>query len=232
LAVRFLRQRRGISLAVIATLTLGIGGTSALFSVVYAVLLRPLAVADPERVMMVYQQDLLVRADGDLTGLVPAIREVVWSLDPQVALSDIEPLSQTLAASLARPRFTTLLFGGFAALAVVLACVGIHGVLSYAVTQRPRELGIRLALGAPRRRVLGQIVGQSLALTLVGVGFGLAGGLGLTRLLSGLPFGVAPTDPAVFAATAISLAAVGVVASCVPARRASRVDPMVALRSE
>jgi predicted permease len=163
---------------------------------------------------------------------VPAIREVVWSLDSQVALSDIEPLSHTLAASLARPRFTTLLLGGFAALGVVLACVGIHGVLSYAVTQRTRELGIRLALGAPRRRVLGQIVGQSLALTLVGIGIGLAGGLGLTRLLRSLLFGVAPTDPAVFAATAVSLAAVGLAASCLPARRASRVDPMIALRSE
>ncbi|HEY7505024.1 MAG TPA: ABC transporter permease [Gemmatimonadales bacterium] len=192
----------------------------------------PPAVYPPIAQVPVASASLLVRAEGDLTGLVPAIREVVWSLDPQVALSDIEPLSHTLAASLARPRFTTLLLGGFAALGVVLACVGIHGVLSYAVTQRTRELGIRLALGAPRRRVLGQIVGQSLALTLVGIGIGLAGGLGLTRLLRSLLFGVAPTDPAVFAATAVSLAAVGIAASCLPARRASRVDPMIALRSE
>ena len=175
---------------------------------------------------------LLVRAEGDLTRLVPAIREVVRSLDPQVALSDIEPLSRTLSTSLARPRFTTVLLAGFAGLAVLLACVGIHGVLGYAVTQRTRELGIRLALGAPRRRVVGQIVWQSLALTLIGVGIGLLGGLALTRLLRGLLFGVAPTDPVVFAATALSLAAVGIVASCLPARRASRVDPMVALRSQ
>ena len=192
----------------------------------------PPAVYPPIAQVPMASAALLIRAEGDLTGLVPAIREAVWSLDPQVALSDIEPLSYTLAASLARPRFTTLLLGGFAALAVVLACLGIHGVLSYAVTQRTRELGIRLALGAPRHRVLGQIVGHSLMLTLVGVGIGLVGALGLTQLLRGLLFGVAPTDPAVFAAAAVSLAAVGVVASCLPARRASRVDPMVALRSE
>jgi predicted permease len=192
----------------------------------------PPAVYPPIAQVPMASAALLIRAEGDLTGLVSAIREVVWSLDPQVALSDIEPLSHTLAASLARPRFTTLLLGGFAALAVVLACVGIHGMLSYAVTQRTRELGIRLALGAPRHRVLGQIVGRSLTLTLVGVGIGLVGALGLTRLLRGLLFGVAPIDPAVFAAAAVSLAAVGVVASCLPARRASRVDPMVALRSE
>jgi putative ABC transport system permease protein len=192
----------------------------------------PPAVYPPIAQVPMASAALLVRAEGDLTGLVPAIREAVWSLDPQVALADIEPLSHTLAASLARPRFTTLLLGGFAALAVVLACVGIHGVLSYAVTQRTRELGIRLALGAPRHRVLGQIVGRSLTLSLVGVGLGLVGALGLTRVLRSLLFGVAPTDPAVFAAAAVSLAAVGVMASCLPARRASRVDPMVALRSE
>jgi putative ABC transport system permease protein len=192
----------------------------------------PPAVYPPITQVPMASAALLIRAEGDPTSVVPAIREAVWSLDPQVALSDIEPLSHTLAASLARPRFTTLLLGGFAALAVVLACVGIHGVLSYAVTQRTRELGIRLALGAPRHRVLGQIVGQSLTLTLVGVGIGLLGALGLTRLLRGLLFGVAPTDPVVFAAAAVSLATVAVVASCLPARRASRVDPMVALRSE
>jgi putative ABC transport system permease protein len=175
---------------------------------------------------------LLVRATAEPAVLVPALREAVWSLDPDLALSGIEPLDQTLSDSLARPRFTTVLLGVFAGLAVLLASIGIHGLLGYAVVQRTRELGIRLALGAPRHRLLGEIVGHGVALTLIGVGLGLLGAFGLTRLLRGLLFGVAPTDPAIFAATPLILAGVAVVASCLPARRATRVDPMIALRSE
>jgi putative ABC transport system permease protein len=133
---------------------------------------------------------------------------------------------------MARPRFTTVLLGVFAALAVLLASIGIHGLLGYAVVQRTRELGIRLALGASRRRLLGEVVGHGVALALLGVGIGLVGALALTRLLQGLLFGVAPTDPAIFAATPVILAGVAVLASCLPARRATRVDPMIALRSE
>jgi ABC-type antimicrobial peptide transport system permease subunit len=125
-----------------------------------------------------------------------------------------------------------VLLGVFAGLAVLLASIGIHGLLGYVVVQRTRELGIRLALGAPRHRLLGEIVGHGVALTLIGVGLGLLGAFGLTRLLRGLLFGVAPTDPAIFAATPLILAGVAVVASCLPARRATRVDPMIALRSE
>jgi putative ABC transport system permease protein len=175
---------------------------------------------------------LLVRTTAEPGTLVPALREAVWSLDPDLALSGIEPLDRTLSDSIARPRFTTVLLGVFAALAVLLASIGIHGLLGYAVVQRTRELGIRLALGAPRHRVLGEVVGHGVMLTLCGVGLGLLGALGLTRLLRGLLFGVGPTDPAIFAATPFVLAAVAVLASCLPARRAVRVDPMVALRSE
>jgi putative ABC transport system permease protein len=175
---------------------------------------------------------LLVRATAEPAVLAPALREAVWSLDPNLALSGIEPLDRTLSDSLARPRFTTVLLGVFAGLAVLLASIGIHGLLGYAVVQRTRELGIRLALGAPRHRLLGEIVGHGVALTLIGVGLGLLGAFGLTRLLRGLLFGVAPTDPAIFAATPLILAGVAVVASCLPARRATRVDPMIALRSE
>jgi putative ABC transport system permease protein len=175
---------------------------------------------------------LLVRATGEPAALVPALRQAVWSLDPELALSGIEPLDQTLAASIARPRFTTVLLGAFAALAVLLASIGIHGLLGYTVVQRTRELGIRLALGAPRHRVMGEVVGHGVRLTLLGVGLGLVGALALTRLLRGLLFGVAPTDPAIFAVTALMLAAVALLASCLPARRAIRVDPVIALRSE
>jgi putative ABC transport system permease protein len=175
---------------------------------------------------------LLVRTTAEPATLVPALREAVWSLDPELALSGIEPLDRTLSDSMARPRFTTVLLGVFAALALVLASIGIHGLLGYAVVQRTRELGIRLALGAPRRRLLGEVVGHGVALALLGVGLGLVGALAFTRLLQGLLFGVAPTDPAIFAATPVILAGVAVLASCLPARRATRVDPMIALRSE
>jgi predicted permease len=175
---------------------------------------------------------LLVRATSEPAALVPALREVVWSLDPDLALSGIEPLDRTLSDSIARPRFTTTLLGAFAGLAVLLASVGIHGLLGYSVVQRTRELGIRVALGAPRHRVLGEIVGHGLALTSIGVGLGLLGALAFSRLLQGLLFGVAPTDPATFVVTPLILAGVALLASCPPARRATMVDPMIALRSE
>jgi putative ABC transport system permease protein len=175
---------------------------------------------------------LLVRTTAEPGTLVPVLREAVWSLDPELALSGIEPLDRTLSDSMARPRFTTVLLGVFAGLAVLLASVGIHGLLGYAVVQRTRELGIRLALGAPRRRLLGEVLGHGVALALLGVGLGLVGAFALTRLLQGLLFGVAPTDPTIFAATPVILAGVAVLASCLPARRATRVDPMIALRSE
>lgn len=175
---------------------------------------------------------LLVRATADPATLAPALREAVWDLDPELALSGIEPLDRTLSDSIARPRFTTVLLAGFALLAVLLASIGIHGLLGYTVVQRTRELGIRLALGAPRHRVLGEVVGHGLALTLLGVGLGLLGALALTQLLQGLLFGVAPTDPAIFAATPLILVGVAVLASSLPARRAIRVDPVIALRSE
>ncbi len=172
---------------------------------------------------------LLVRAGP---GVEDALRRAVWSLDPDLALSGIEGLDRTLAQSMARPRFTTVLLGLFAVLALLLASVGVHGLLSYAVVQRTREIGIRLALGAPRAGVVGMVVGRGLALALAGAAVGLAGALGLSRLLRGLLFGVGPTDPVTFAAAPAVLLAVAALASYLPARRAARVDPMIALRSE
>jgi putative ABC transport system permease protein len=172
---------------------------------------------------------LLARADG---GAVPALEAAVWALDPDLALSGVEPLDQTLAESIARPRFTTVLLGLFAGLALLLASIGVHGLLSYTVVQRTREIGIRLALGAPPPAVLALIARRGLALALAGTAAGLLGALALGRLLRSLLFGVGPSDPVTFAAAPLILVAVALVASYLPARRAARVDPMIALRSE
>jgi predicted lysophospholipase L1 biosynthesis ABC-type transport system permease subunit len=172
---------------------------------------------------------LLARADD---GAVPALQAAVWTLDPELALSGVEPLDRTLAESIARPRFTTLLLGLFAALALVLASIGVHGLLSYTVVQRTREIGIRLALGAPPPAVLGLVARRGLVLALAGTAVGLLGALALSRLLRSLLFGVGPSDPVTFAAAPLILIAVAFVASYLPARRAARVDPMIALRSE
>ncbi len=172
---------------------------------------------------------LLARAGG---GAVPALEAAVWALDPDLALSGVEPLDRTLAESIARPRFTTVLLGLFAGLALLLASIGVHGLLSYTVAQRTREIGIRLALGAPPPAVLALVARRGLVLALAGTAAGLLGALALGRLLRSLLFGVGPSDPVTFAAAPLILVAVALVASYLPARRAARVDPMIALRSE
>ncbi|MGH9848797.1 MAG: ADOP family duplicated permease [Blastocatellia bacterium] len=175
---------------------------------------------------------LLLRTAGNPLNLVPAIRERIRSLDPNVPLDKFYPLEQKVAEATISPRFTLALIGLFAALGVVLAAVGIYGVMSYAVAERAREIGIRMALGAQHLTVLRLILAQGLKLTLFGLGLGLSAALGLTRWLKNLLFGVTATDPLTFAAMAMLLLLVAGLACWMPARRATKVDPMIALRRE
>ena len=173
---------------------------------------------------------LLVRTSGDPGALAGAVRGAIRDVDPALAVFGVEPLDVTVSRSVSQRRFMMLLVGLFAAVALVLAAVGVHGVLSYTVAQRTREIGIRMALGARPGRVVGLIVGQGLWLALIGVAIGFAGAVALTRVLERLLFGVTPTDPVTFLTVGGFLVAVALAASYVPARRAARIDPLVALR--
>jgi putative ABC transport system permease protein len=166
------------------------------------------------------------------TNLTPAIREQIWALDKDMPIANVATMDRLLAESVAQPRFRTLLLGIFATLALALASIGIYGVISYSVTQRTHEIGIRMALGAQARDVSKLVVLEGMALALIGVAIGLAASFALTRLMESLLFEVSTTDQSTFAGVAALLIAVSVLACWIPARRASRVDPMVALRWE
>ena len=175
---------------------------------------------------------LVIRTSGEPAEMAPAVRRVISAIDPDQPVSDVRTMNQVMADTVARARFNTLLLGLFAGLATLLSAIGIFGVMNYSVTLRTREIGLRMALGAQPGRVLMLILRQGLLLTLVGIGIGLAGALALTRLMSSMLFGVDATDPATFAAIVALLALVSLVACYIPARRATRVDPLIALRYE
>ncbi len=174
----------------------------------------------------------IVRAKGNPRALVSLVRSEMVSMEPNIPLYDIETMEQYLASSSAQARFNTILLGIFASLALLLAAVGLYGVVSYSVSQRTHEVGVRMALGARREDVLKLVVGQGFKLTLIGVGIGIAAALVLTRYLSSLLYGVKPTDPLTFVVVSLTLTGVALLACYVPARRAASVDPMVALRHE
>ena len=175
---------------------------------------------------------LSVRTAGDPLSAVNAVRNEVWAIDRDLPVSQIKTMDQLMSASVAEPRVYTLLLGLFGAVALLLAAVGIYGVMSYGVTRRTHEIGVRLALGARNSDVLKLILMEGMRLAAVGVVSGLAASLVLTRLMKSLLFGVSATDPLTFAGIALVLAAVALLACYLPARRATKVDPMVALRYE
>jgi len=186
----------------------------------------------PQRQLTVHPMSLVVRASVDPEALSTALRKTVQSIDADQPIYNVRPMDSLLADTLAPRRLSLLLLGAFALTALLLAGVGIYGVLAYSVTQRTHEIGIRMALGARRADVLIMVLRQGLRLVLSGAALGILAAFGLTRLMTSLLFGVSPTDPATLGIVCLVLVGTALVACLVPARRASGVDPMNALRCE
>jgi putative ABC transport system permease protein len=187
----------------------------------------------PQRQMPQRPMSLVVRAVArDPSGLTAPIRQAVLSVDPDQPIYDVRTMADLLSDTSAPRRLSLLLLGAFAATALLLAGVGIYGVLAYSVTQRTHEIGIRMALGARRGDVLLMVFGQGFRLVLAGAALGVVAAFGLTRLMSSLLYGVSPTDPQTLGLVCVVLVGVALLACLVPARRASGVDPMIALRCE
>ena len=185
-----------------------------------------------ERRGFVAPRDLVVRTAGDPQAVAAAVREAVWSVDKDQPVSNVKTMEQVVATAVSRERFQTLLLALFATLALVLACVGLYGVISYAVVQRTHEIGVRMALGARSGHVLRLVINQGMALTLIGLVLGVGISFAVTRVMSEMLFGVTATDPLTFVGVPIVLGAIAFLACYIPARRATKVDPLVALRYE
>jgi putative ABC transport system permease protein len=186
----------------------------------------------PYSVIAQVQRTLAVRTAGDPNLLLNPVRAQVRAIDADQPLGRPITLSEILGQEVVQPRFTMALFSAFAALGLALAAAGIYSVLSFHVTRRTHELGVRMALGAPRRHVLGLMLTMGGRLVVIGLAIGIAASLASTRLLRSQLFGVQPADPLAYAAVAVLLGFVALVACYIPARRAAGVDPMVALRAE
>jgi putative ABC transport system permease protein len=175
---------------------------------------------------------LVVRTQGTPSALTSQVKNTIREIDPNLPVADVRTMEDVVGGAMSTPRFTSVLLSIFAALALTLSAVGIYGVLSYVVSRRTREIGIRVAIGAGRGEVLQMVLRSGVTLALYGIAAGLVLAFGVTRLLGGLLHGVRPADPATFAVVAIALTAVAALASVVPAWRASRVDPVVALKAD
>ena len=190
------------------------------------------APSEQERRSWLAPRDLVVRTSGDAGSIAGAVRQAVWAVDKDQPVSNVRTMDQVFAAAISRERFQMLLLGLFAALALVLACVGLYGVISYGVAQRTHEIGVRMALGAQPRDVLRLVIRQGMVLTLAGLLLGTAGALAATRVMTDMLYGVTPSDAITFASVGVLLVLVALVACYIPARRATKVDPLVALRYE
>jgi putative ABC transport system permease protein len=177
-------------------------------------------------------RDLVVRTSGDPLPVAAAVRQVVWSVDKDQPVSNIRTMEQVVVGAVSRERFQMLLLALFATLALVLACVGLYGVISYAVVQRTHEIGVRMALGARPGDVLRLVIQQGMVLTLFGLVVGVAIAFAVTRVMAEMLFGVTATDPLTFVGVPILLGVIAFLACYIPARRATKVDPLVALRYE
>jgi len=246
-ALRTLVKNPGFTALAALTLALGIGPNTAIFSLVYGVLLKLLPYPESDRLMGLAETYQGNRSELDVTydefrflaDHNPVFERLAVSTDvgfsatdARVPLGRVRTMEEILSASLAFHRFLMLLLVAFAGLAVALAAVGIYGVMSYLVTQSTREIGVRIALGAQPRQVLGVVIGRGMLMAGSGAAVGLAGALALTRLLAHQLYDVQPTDALTFGAVTALLLLVALVACFLPARRATKVDPMVALRYE
>jgi putative ABC transport system permease protein len=187
----------------------------------------------PDRMVKLFTgMDVVVRTSGDPLAMVGALRAASQQFDPDQVLFEFKSLDEMVSGTVASQRFAMILLSTFAGLALVLSAIGVYGVIAYLVTQRAREIGVRVALGAQRSDVMRLILGDGARLTFWGVAIGLGASLGLTRLLAEMLFGVRATDPVTLIAVTMILSAVAFLACYIPALRATRVDPMVALRHE
>jgi putative ABC transport system permease protein len=175
---------------------------------------------------------LVARTTGDPSQLIPALKQTVWSLDRNLPLSDVLTMEDAIAAKNAQPRFEMFLLGVFAAIALVLAAIGIYGVMAYSVSRRTKEIGIRISLGAARAEVLRMVIWQGVTQSLIGSAMGAAAAFLLANLMEKVLYGVRPTDSITFLGVGAILFGTALLAAYVPARNATRIDPMVALRNE
>jgi putative ABC transport system permease protein len=175
---------------------------------------------------------LIVRTSADPMALAPAVRSAIWEVDADQPVSNMRSMDNLVDADLSNRNTQLTLVGAFAVLALLLASIGLYGVLSYTVALRTSEIGLRMALGARPANVVGAVVRHALTLSAVGAVLGIGGAFAVTRLLASMLFGISPTDPITFAGVSVVIALVAIIASYVPARRAAAIDPAVALRSD
>jgi len=175
---------------------------------------------------------LVALTSGNPSSIAGALKGQVWSIDPRVPITEMTTLVDAMAGTMSRPRFNLVLLASFAVVGLLLAAIGIYGVISYSVGQRTHEIGLRMALGALPADIRRAVVGEAMALAGIGLALGVGGALVLTRLMRSMLFEVSPADPASFVVTIVVLGGTALAAAWLPARRAMRVDPMVALRAE